>query len=39
VSVEAPAPTDGAPQAVLHEVITRMMKLLTCQGVSVELQG
>ena len=30
--VEAPAPTDRAPQAVLHKIITRTMKLLTRRG-------
>ena len=36
--VEVPAPTDEALQAVLHKVITRMMKLLTRRGV-VEEEG
>ena len=31
--VELPAPTDEALQAVLHKIITRMMKLLTRRGV------
>ena len=30
--VEVPAPTDEALQTVLHKVIMRMMKLLTCRG-------
>ncbi len=34
-----PALTDEAVQAVLHKIITRMMKLLTRQGVLVEVQG
>ena len=34
--VEAPAPTDETLQAVLHQIITRMMKLLTRRGVLVE---
>jgi hypothetical protein len=34
--VEVPAPTDKALQAVLQEIITRMMKLLTRRGVVVE---
>jgi len=29
VFVEVPAPTDQAPQTVLHKIIMRMMKLLT----------
>jgi hypothetical protein len=37
--VEGPAPTDEALQAVLHKIITRMMKLLTRRGVLVEEQG
>jgi len=37
--VEGPAPTDEALQAVLHKIITRMMKLLTRLGVLVEEQG
>jgi hypothetical protein len=36
VFVEAPAPTNEALQAVLHKIITRMMGLLTRQGVLVE---
>ena len=39
VFVVAPAPTDEALQAVLHKIITRMMKLLTRRGVLVEEQG
>jgi len=39
VFVEAPAPTDEALQAVLHKIITRMMKLLTRRGALVEEQG
>jgi hypothetical protein len=34
-----PAPTDEAPQAVLHKFITRTMKPLTRRGVLVEEQG
>jgi hypothetical protein len=37
--VEVPAPTDEALQAVLHKIITRMMKWLTRRGVLVEEQG
>ena len=37
--VEVPAPTDEALQAVLHKIITRMMKLLTRRGVLVEEEG
>ena len=37
--VEVPAPTDEALQAVLHKIITRMMKLLTRRGVVVEEEG
>ena len=37
--VEVPAPTDEALQAVLHKIITRMMKLLTRRGVLIEEQG
>ncbi len=37
--VGVPAPTDEAVQAVLHKIITRMMKLLTRQGVLIEEQG
>jgi hypothetical protein len=39
VFVEVPAPTDEALQAVLHKIITRMMKLLTRRGVLIEEQG
>ena len=39
VFVEVPAPTDEGLQAVLHKIITRMMKLLTRRGVLVEEQG
>ena len=39
VFVEVPAPTDEALQAVLHKIITRVMKLLTRRGASVEEQG
>ncbi len=37
--VEAPAPSDDALQAVLHKIITRLMKLLTRRGVLVEEEG
>ncbi len=37
--VEVPAPSDEAVQAVLHKIITRLMKLRTRQGVLVEEQG
>ena len=37
--VEVPEPTDEALQSVLHKIITRTMKLLTCRGVLVEEQG
>ena len=37
--MEVPAPTDEALQAVLHKIITRLMKLLTRKGVLVEEQG
>jgi hypothetical protein len=37
--VEAPASTDEALHAVLHKVITRLMKLLTRRGVLVEEEG
>jgi hypothetical protein len=30
--VEVPAPTEKALQAVLHKIITRLMKLLTRRG-------
>jgi hypothetical protein len=36
VFVEVAAPADEALQAVLHKIITRMMKLLTRLGVLVE---
>ena len=36
---EVPAPTDEALHAVLHKIITRMMKLLTRRGVLIEEQG
>jgi len=36
VFVEASAPTDDALKAVLHKIITRMMKLPTRRGVLVE---
>ena len=39
VFVEVPTPTDEALQAVLHKIITRLMKLLTRRGVLVEEQG
>jgi len=38
VFVEVPAPTDEALHAVLHKIITRMMKLLTRRGL-IEEQG
>ena len=37
--VEAPAPSDEALQAVLHRIITRLMKLLTRREVLVEEEG
>jgi hypothetical protein len=37
--VEVTAPTDEALQAVLHKIITRLMKLLTRRGVLVEEEG
>ena len=37
--VEAPAPSDEALQAVLHRIITRLMKLLTRREVLVEEVG
>ena len=37
--VDVPAPTDEGLQAVLHKIITRMMKLLTRRGVLTEEQG
>ena len=39
VFVELPAPTDETLQAVLHKIITRLMKLLTRRGVLVKAQG
>ena len=36
VFVEAPAPTDEGLQALLHRIITRLMKLLTRRGLLVE---
>ncbi len=39
VFVGLPAPTDEVVRAVLHKIITRMMKLLTRQGVLLEEQG
>ena len=39
VFVEVPAPTDEALQAVLHKIITRLMGLLTRQGVLIEEEG
>ena len=36
VFVEVPAPTDEQLQALLHRIITRLMKLLTRRGVLVE---
>ena len=39
VFVEASAPTDEALQAVLHKIITRMMKLPIRRGVLVEEEG
>ena len=37
--VEVPSPNDEALQAVLHMIITRLMKLLTRRGVLIEEQG
>ena len=37
--VEVPAPTDEALQTVLHKIITRTMKMLTCRGALVEEEG
>ncbi len=37
--VEVSEPTDEALQSVLHEIITRTMKLLTRRGVLVEEEG
>ena len=39
VFVEVPAPTDEELQALLHKIITRLMKLLTRRGVLVEEDG
>jgi len=39
VFVEVPAPTDEDLQALLHKIITRLMKLLTRRGVLVEEEG
>ena len=39
VRAEASAPTDEALHAVLHKIITHMMKLLTRRGVLVEAEG
>ena len=39
VFVEVPAPSDEALQAVLHKIITRILKLLTRRGALVEEQG
>ena len=36
VFVEVPAPTDEALQALLHKIISRLMKLLTRRGVLIE---
>ena len=36
VFVEVPAPSDEALQAVLHKIITRILKLLTRRGALVE---
>ena len=36
VFVEVPAPSDEALQALLHKIISRLMKLLTRRGVLVE---
>jgi len=37
--VEVPAPTDEALQAVLHNIIIRLLKRLTRRGVLVDEQG
>lgn len=37
--VEVPEPIDEALQAVLHQLINRLMKLLTRQGVLIEEEG
>jgi Putative transposase len=39
VFVEVPAPSDEALQAVLHKIITRILKLLTRRGALVEEKG
>jgi len=39
VFAEVPSPTDEVLQTVLRQIITRLMKLLTCKGVLVEEQG
>jgi len=39
VLVEVPAPTDEDLQALLHKIISRLMKLLTRRGVLVEEEG
>jgi len=39
VVVQADSPTDEALQALLHKIITRLMKLLTRRGVLVEEEG
>jgi len=36
VFVQADSPTDEALQALLHKIITRLMKLLTRRGVPIE---
>ena len=36
VLVQADSPTDEALQALLHKIITRLMKLLTRRGVLIE---
>jgi len=39
VFVAVPAPTDDELQALLHRIITRLMKMLTRRGVLVEEEG
>ena len=39
VFVQADSPTDEALQALLHKIISRLMKLLTRRGVLVEEEG
>jgi len=39
VFVEAPAPTDEELQALLHRIITRLVKMLTRCGVFVEVDA